>query len=55
MIFVAGKVSYLHAAVTFTHILLSLQSHACSEPNSAVLTQAKLPLISVTSVGVLPK
>lgn len=56
MIFVAGNMSYLHAAMTFTHILLSLQSHhVCSEPNPAVLTQAKLPLTSLTSAGVLPK
>lgn len=55
MIFVAGNMSYLHAAMPFPHVLLSLQSHVCSEPNPAVLTQAKLPLTSLTSVGVLPK
>lgn len=51
----AGNTSYLYAAMTFTYILLSLQSHGCSEPNPVVLTKAKLPLTSLTSVGALPK
>lgn len=51
----AGNMSYLHAAMTFTHILLNLQSHVRSEPNPVVLAQAKLPLTSLTSVGVLPE